>query len=496
MNRLHFRMPLIASTALLLGGLWSGATLAEVGDKRAKCADGIGCSDASPPKTPPAKKPETQIPRTDPQSERSTRNDGAGRIRQDSSTTRAQNDLRQRVEECSNRQQQSVDYRIGARQRVSNPELNASQCIRLGDKKGLYGPGFVNSCQYPVQFKFCAYRPKPDSWVEAFDCEKTKGGTELIQPGQSIAAHTSNAEYFYWAGCKHPEGTPADFKFVAGKGYEFRCYAWDNQAARESSTSECNSTELVKKVEKQLADEKALAAAQAAARQKAAEQKEALAKRANEQLAQELEEKRRLAERPPIPTSNSVADPCQAQWAQLDTVWSADPRESADPGFQRYRYDVAARLKYFRGNLTASWSSAGPIYSYEDFRRLPLPNQLADMERRRKIMADLRNTSYRNSPSHVALYIYQDCLAAFELQRIQHDMRALTVSAPPPASPSSVGGVTATPPPAAKTGKCATDSRYCNCVGGEALCCSIIECGHLPSGSKAQDACNLKCYKR
>jgi len=120
--------------------------------------------------------------------------------------------------------QQANNYH---RARSSHPELAASSCVILDPEPSYYG-GFVNTCDYRVEFRFCAFRPDKEAWTEAFDCEKTAGGTELIEPRQHLAAHTKNAQMIYWGGCRFPKGSPTDFEFRQGEGYQFRCFAWDD----------------------------------------------------------------------------------------------------------------------------------------------------------------------------------------------------------------------------------------------------------------------------
>lgn len=101
-------------------------------------------------------------------------------------------------------------------------------------KGSLYG-GFVNSCPYAIEYYYCAYHPKKDSWAEAFDCEANKFGAWQIAagPGRRDTAHTNGAERIYWFACKYgptlhkPDGiSPADIEFQVGRGLLGRCAEW------------------------------------------------------------------------------------------------------------------------------------------------------------------------------------------------------------------------------------------------------------------------------
>lgn len=225
----------------------SASVAAEVGQKRSKCEEGIGCRDEQK-KAPDAPK---YAPKNDkaPGNMRATSPGlGVGVT----GTTRVPGGRMEPLpgsggyagsspaeqaflnEVCSGRAEQAELEPYQSSRRVVSPELNATACIQLGTRKSVYGPGFKNTCTYPVVFRFCAYKPAPDAWTEAFDCEKTVGGTEIIGPGKEIAAHTADAESIHWAGCRHPEGLGADYKFTAGQGYRFNCMAWQSGKVRDA----------------------------------------------------------------------------------------------------------------------------------------------------------------------------------------------------------------------------------------------------------------------
>lgn len=201
--------------------------------------------------------------------------------------------ISRRLAECADQSKGYVDAARWQRQRTSHPELNASSCISLEKDPSLYG-GFVNRCDFKVVFKFCAYRPKKDAWTEAFDCEKTQGGMELIEPGEHLDAHTKNAEWIYWAGCRFPQATASDFKFEPGEGYGFRCMAWDEVEgglSAEGDIKGCAALEVEN-------EEREIMAAENKQRREAeaqAERQRELAERQREQIERERREEERLA---------------------------------------------------------------------------------------------------------------------------------------------------------------------------------------------------------
>lgn len=107
---------------------------------------------------------------------------------------------------------------------------SANDCLSLTNKDTtLYG-GFVNSCPFKVQYTFCNYRPAKGSWTESFDCEKGKGGYDIIGANSKQAAHTRNTESTHWAACpwSDMEGKFLDISIDAQwdgqrKQYVFRC---------------------------------------------------------------------------------------------------------------------------------------------------------------------------------------------------------------------------------------------------------------------------------
>jgi hypothetical protein len=86
--------------------------------------------------------------------------------------------------------------------RVHDPAAEAHDCIRP-IFTGLFG-SFENSCNYPVYYSYCAYRPKSDSWLTTLDCEKQQFGSWEVGPNRQSAAHTKGAESIHWFACKNP----------------------------------------------------------------------------------------------------------------------------------------------------------------------------------------------------------------------------------------------------------------------------------------------------
>ncbi len=229
---------------VLLGVVFSAS--AEVGQKRSKCEEGIGCRDEQK-KVPEASKNnrsgltdkatspglgvgvtgDTRIPggRFEPLP-------GSGGY---AGSKPAEQAFANEV--CSSRQAQMDREGYVSSRRVVAPDLDATDCIELIElrtRNGYFGPGFKNSCPYPVFFRFCAYRPLPNALGGAIDCEKTDGRIEIIESKEEIVAHTYGAESIYFGGCRHPEATPANFIFVPGQSYKYQCMAWVERKVRDA----------------------------------------------------------------------------------------------------------------------------------------------------------------------------------------------------------------------------------------------------------------------
>ena len=96
------------------------------------------------------------------------------------------------------------------------------------------GGGVVNACPYAVEYSYCVLRPTKGSWSEAFDCEKSKGGSWQVGPGPNSRSimHTGGLTTYFFA-CKYgetlhkPDGiSPADIEFQIGRGLLGRCAEW------------------------------------------------------------------------------------------------------------------------------------------------------------------------------------------------------------------------------------------------------------------------------
>jgi hypothetical protein len=86
--------------------------------------------------------------------------------------------------------------------RMHDPAAEAHECIRP-IFTGLYG-AFENTCNFPVYYSYCAFRPKSDSWLTSMDCEKQQFGSWEVGPNRQSAAHTKGAESIHWFACKNP----------------------------------------------------------------------------------------------------------------------------------------------------------------------------------------------------------------------------------------------------------------------------------------------------
>jgi hypothetical protein len=127
--------------------------------------------------------------------------------------------------------QVAVDYRRGDKPKRHIPAAEAHKCLTVS-KAG----GFNNSCPFAVEFSFCTYRPKKDSWAAFFDCEKSKGGSWQVSANSRAAVHT-DAEYVHWFACRYgptlgkPDGvSPADVEYKRDGGppgrLHGRCAQW------------------------------------------------------------------------------------------------------------------------------------------------------------------------------------------------------------------------------------------------------------------------------
>ena len=129
----------------------------------------------------------------------------------------------QQAQQTAQQNQARADQQRQGKRKTNDPAAQAHNCIELDKGPGLFG-GFKNTCEYKVNYDFCNFRPKKDSWAEFHNCEKPHGiGADAVGAGKPSAAHTKNTEMVYWFACKAP-AWPVDSVFVLGKGIEARCH--------------------------------------------------------------------------------------------------------------------------------------------------------------------------------------------------------------------------------------------------------------------------------
>ncbi|WP_396435220.1 hypothetical protein, partial [Limnohabitans sp.] len=129
----------------------------------------------------------------------------------------------QQSQQLAQQNQARADKAREGKRRTHNDAAQAHSCIEIDKEPGLFG-GFKNTCDYKVNYDFCNFKPKKDSWASSHDCEKKHGiGADAVGPGKSSAAHNRNTEMVYWFACKDPSW-PVDSVFVLGKGIEARCH--------------------------------------------------------------------------------------------------------------------------------------------------------------------------------------------------------------------------------------------------------------------------------
>lgn len=131
--------------------------------------------------------------------------------------------LSQLSRQSAQQNQARADKERQGKRKTHNEAAQAHSCIEIDKEPGLFG-GFKNTCDYKVNYDFCNFKPKKDSWAAFHDCEKKHGiGADAVGPGRSSAAHNRNTEMVYWFACKDPSW-PVDSVFVVGKGIEARCH--------------------------------------------------------------------------------------------------------------------------------------------------------------------------------------------------------------------------------------------------------------------------------
>lgn len=106
-------------------------------------------------------------------------------------------------------------------------EAEATDCLAP-----LEGGGVRNTCDFAIEYIYCVYRPKKDSWSSLFDCEQGKNGSWQVGP-LSTAIMQNQGERLVYFGCRYgptlakPDGiSPADFRFVTPDNSVARCKRW------------------------------------------------------------------------------------------------------------------------------------------------------------------------------------------------------------------------------------------------------------------------------
>jgi hypothetical protein len=138
--------------------------------------------------------------------------------------------------QADHRQAQLDEQRRGKPKR-HYAEGEAHRCLSLikATDKTLYG-GFINTCDFPVRFAYCAYKPKKGAWSESVDCEGGTGklsGHSEIKPHERSAHHTLGAEKVLWFACRADgEGFEVgDAEFDrSGPFIRGRCYKWGERS--------------------------------------------------------------------------------------------------------------------------------------------------------------------------------------------------------------------------------------------------------------------------
>jgi len=105
--------------------------------------------------------------------------------------------------------------------RKHSKDDEASRCLIMDASQ------ITNTCDYKVEFMFCAYNPDQNAFksafeiAAAFDCEKRQMGMIGIR-AMGKAAGTLNADAIYVFGCKDPS-LPSDVTYERGRGLSGWC---------------------------------------------------------------------------------------------------------------------------------------------------------------------------------------------------------------------------------------------------------------------------------
>lgn len=111
--------------------------------------------------------------------------------------------------------------------RLHVPEAIANDCLKPHPEGGVQ-----NTCDFAIEYIYCVYKPKKDSWSSLFDCEQGKTGSWQVGP-QSRAIMQNGGERLVYFGCRYgptlsePDGiSPADFHFTTVENTTARCREW------------------------------------------------------------------------------------------------------------------------------------------------------------------------------------------------------------------------------------------------------------------------------
>lgn len=122
--------------------------------------------------------------------------------------------------------------------RKGKPKLHKSGSVAHHCLKPQPGGGMLNDCPYAVEYHYCVFRPRKESWAVGLDCEKNQGGAWQVGrgPGTPVLMHLGGGEITYWFACRYgdtlqkPDGiSPADIEFQDGRGLLGRCAEWGSK---------------------------------------------------------------------------------------------------------------------------------------------------------------------------------------------------------------------------------------------------------------------------
>lgn len=98
----------------------------------------------------------------------------------------------------------------------------AHDCVKLVGKYENATGGFRNSCAFPVNVAYCAWRPQPVVGVLPLDCERNEIGLARVAAQDARDAHTRTSTEIHWFACRGP-AMPVNVGFTRDKGLEAAC---------------------------------------------------------------------------------------------------------------------------------------------------------------------------------------------------------------------------------------------------------------------------------